>query len=198
VYLEVHAVRAVTGLDGEDGAEVTGENLAVLVLLDGGDDGGVDLLLEGNTGIRDLLLAGGGGLSFLLSEESSGGLSLLFGLGASEGLLVNLGDDGVGGGEVDLGGGGDDVTAVDTAEGDTVVLVRARDDEGVLVLSIDVLEDDAVATTEAAGEHDGDGTSGDGLLAGRGSLLGGVLGLLGGVLSGGHFVKKEKDCFWFF
>jgi len=184
--LEVHAVRNVALLDGEDGAEVAGEDLTVLVLLDGGDDGGVDLLLEGNTLIGDLLLAGGGGLSILLSEEASGGLGLLFLLLAGEDLLVDLLEElGVDGGEIDLGGGGDDVTTVDTTEGNTVVLVGAGDDEGVLVLSIDVLEDDAVATTEAASEHDGDGAGGDGLLAGD-NLLGSVLGLLGSGLSGSH------------
>ena len=190
IFLELHAVGSITGLDGEDGAEVTGEDLTVLVLLDGGDDGGVDLLLEGDTLIRDLLLAGGGGLSFLTTEESSGGLGLLFSLGAGEGLLVNLVED-LSVSEVDLGGGGDNVTAVDTAEGDTVVLVGTGDDEGLLVSGIDVLEDDAVAATEATGEHDGDGTGldGGGLASGFGTLLGSVLG---GLLSGSHFVVEEK------
>jgi len=187
VSLELHAVGSITGLDGEDGAEVTGEDLTVLVLLDGGDDGGVDLLLEGDTLVRDLLLAGGGGASFLTAEESSGGLGLLLRLGAGEGLLVDLIED-LSVTEVNLGGGGDDVTAVDTAEGDTVVLVGTGDDEGLLVVGIDVLEDDAVTTTEAAGEHDGDGAGGDsgGLAGGLGALLGGVLGLL----SGSHCVGK--------
>ena len=191
VSLELHAVGSITGLDGEDGAEVTGEDLTVLVLLDGGDDGGVDLLLEGDTFIRDLLLAGGCGLSFLATEESSGGLGLLFSLGAGEGLLVNLVED-LSVSEVDLGGGGDDVTAVDTAEGDTVVLVGTGDDEGLLVSGIDVLEDDAVAATEATGEHDGDGAGldGGGLASGFGTLLGSVLG---GLLSGSHFVVEEKS-----
>lgn len=184
--LELHAVGSITGLDGEDRAEVAREDLAVLVLLDGGDDGGVDLLLEGDTLIRDLLLAsGGGGLGGLLAEEAGGGLSLLLLLGAGEGGLGDLGE--ISTGEVDLGGGGDDVAAVDTAEGDTVVLVGTGDNEGLGVLSVDLLEDDAVAATEASGEHDGDGARGDGLLARRSGLLGGVLGLLGSL--GSHFLQ---------
>eukprot|EP01084_Bolivina_argentea_P209220 356430_1 len=186
--LEVHAVGLVAGLDGEDGAEVTGLLGAEGVLLDGGDERGVNGLLELEAVVGDLAGVGallGGGLAGLLglllsnllllvAHELGLTLGALLSLGALEGLNGHLG--GVDGGDIDLGGGGDDVAGVDTAEGDTVVLVGAGNDEGAVVGEL--LEHDNTATTEAAGEHDGDGAGGD-ALAESGELGRGALDLLG-------------------
>lgn len=59
------------------------------------------------------------------------------------------------GGEVDLVGGGDNVAGVDAAQGNTVDLEGARDEQDTLVEGLE--EDDALAA-EAAGEQDQDGT----------------------------------------
>lgn len=81
-------------------------------------------------------------LSLLLLGEVLGGRDLL------EGLGVNAAD-------VDTLGGGDHVAGVDTADGDTVDLEGAGDEENTLV---EVLEEDDTLATEAASEEDQDGT----------------------------------------
>jgi len=62
-------------------------------------------------------------------------------------LLVEAGD-------VDLVGGGDDVSGVDAAQGDTVDLEGAGDEENTLV---EVLEEDNALAAESASEKDQDG-----------------------------------------
>lgn len=91
-----------------------------------------------------------------LLEESLLGL-LLGGLVLGE---VILGGDllkglGVNSGDIDTGAGGDNVAGVDTAEGNTVDLEGAGDEEDTLV---EVLEENDTLATEAASEEDQDGT----------------------------------------
>lgn len=81
-------------------------------------------------------------LSLLLLGEVVGSGDLL------EGLGVNTAD-------VDTGAGGDHVTSVDTAEGDTVDLEGTGDEENTL---LEVLEENDTLSTEAAGEEDQNGT----------------------------------------
>lgn len=59
-------------------------------------------------------------------------------------LLVEAGD-------VDLVGGGNDVSGVDAAQGDTVDLEGTGDEEDALV---EVLEEDDALATETAGKED--------------------------------------------
>lgn len=68
-------------------------------------------------------------------------------------LLVEAGD-------VDLVGGGDDVSGVDSSQGDTVDLEGAGDEEDTLVEGLQ--EDDTLAT-EAASEEDEDSAGLEGL-----------------------------------
>lgn len=81
---------------------------------------------------------------------------LLLGLLANEvlglGDLVNLGS--VDTGEVNLLGGGDDVSGVDSSQGNTVDLEGASDEEDTLVEGLQ--EDDTLAA-ETASEQDQDG-----------------------------------------
>lgn len=61
--------------------------------------------------------------------------------------------------EIDLGGGGDNVAGVDAAEGDTVDLEGAGDEDDTLLKGLEV--DDALAA-ETTGEDDDDGTGDEG------------------------------------
>lgn len=103
------------------------------------------------------------GLLSLLEESLSGGLLL----GLLGGEVLGLGDlldlGGVEAGDVDLVGGGDDVSGVDSSQGDTVDLEGTGDQEDTLVESLE--EDDALAA-EATGEEDQDGTGLEGLSGG--------------------------------
>lgn len=96
-------------------------------------------------------------LGLLALLEESVGASLLLGLLGGEvlwlGDLVNLLL--VEAGDVDLVGGGNDVSGVDAAQGDTVDLEGTGDEEDALV---EVLEEDDALATETAGEEDQDGT----------------------------------------
>eukprot|EP01084_Bolivina_argentea_P209218 356427_1 len=209
--LELHAVGLVVGHDGEDGLEVSDLLHTDGVLLQGGDDGGVNVLLEVLTLVGDLTAVGAlrlgglhgllgallGGLLVLITHEVLLALGLLLGGGALEEVVGDLG--GVDGGDVNLGAGGDHVAGVDTTEGDTVVLEGTGHDEGTVLGEL--LEDNNTATAEATGQHDDDGTGGDGLaqggelvvgaLDGLDDLLAGALGtsLLDGLGGGGHFYQ---------
>merc|ERR1712225_117399 len=68
--------------------------------------------------------------------------------------------------EVDLLGSGDNVAGVDSAEGDTVNLEWASDEENTLVGGVQ--EDDTLAT-ETASEEDENGTGGERCARSRGS-----------------------------
>lgn len=100
------------------------------------------------------------GLLALLEESLLGLLlsSLLLGEVAGSGdllddLLVNSGD-------VNALGGGDNVAGVDTAEGNTVDLEGAGDEENTL---LEVLEQDDTLAAEATSEENQDGTGLEGL-----------------------------------
>lgn len=172
----------------EGALEVAGEQVH---LLDVGDQGLVDGLLVGSAAAADLLLllkATGVsipmefskfpikcvqrwgkaylGLLSLLEESVLTGLLLgllggeVLGLGDLLDLLL------VEAGDVDLVRGGDDVSGVDSSEGNTVDLEGAGDEEDALVESLQ--EDDSLAA-EAAGEEDEDGAGFEGLAGGPGS-----------------------------
>lgn len=106
------------------------------------------------------------GLLSLLEESLSG--SLLLGLLGGEVLglrdLLDLG--GVKAGDVDLVGGGDDVSGVDSSQGNAVDLEGTSDEENTLVES---LEKDDTLAAEAASEEDQDGTRLEGLSGGPSS-----------------------------
>lgn len=95
-------------------------------------------------------------LSGLLLGEVAGSGDLL------DDLLVNSGD-------VNALGGGDNVAGVDTAEGNTVDLEGAGNEENTL---LEVLEQDDTLAAEAASQEDQDGTGLEGLadLSGTQSL----------------------------
>jgi hypothetical protein len=95
------------------------------------------------------------GLLALLEESLLGLLLSLLLLGEVVGgrdLLQSLGIDT---GNVDALGGGDHVAGVDPADGNTVDLEGAGDEENTLV---EVLEEDDTLATEAASEEDQNGT----------------------------------------
>lgn len=144
----------VTLSQAEGASEVASQQVH---LLDVGDQGLVDGLLVGSTAAGDLLLLG---LLSLLEESLLTGL--LLGLLGSEVLglrdlldllLIEAGD-------VDLVGSGDDVSGVDSAEGNTVDLEGAGDEEDALVKGLQ--EDDTLAT-ETASEEDEDSAGLEGL-----------------------------------
>lgn len=80
------------------------------------------------------------------------------------GDLVDLG--GVQAAQVDLVGGGDHVAGVDAAQGNTVDLEGAGNQENTL---LEVLEEDHALATEAASEQDQDGTGLEGLAGSPGA-----------------------------
>mmetsp|Transcript_3427 Transcript_3427/g.7134 ORF Transcript_3427/g.7134 Transcript_3427/m.7134 type:complete len:219 (+) Transcript_3427:113-769(+) len=206
VCLPVEAVGHVTRLHGEDGAQVASLLGTLGVLLDSRDEGGVDRLLQRNAGLGDGALLGRlrgllrlrlSRLLGLVAHELTLGLHALLRLGTLEQLGRDLRR--VDGRDIDLGRRGDDVARVDAADGDTVVLHGAGDDQRAVLGQL--LQDHRTAATEAASEDDGngagsaalaDGGEGVGLaadllghLAGR--LLRHLLGSLGSNL-GRHFV----------
>lgn len=95
------------------------------------------------------------GLLALLEESLLGLLLSLLLLGEVVGsgdLLEGLGVDT---GDVEALGGGDHVAGVDAADGDTVDLEGAGDEENTLV---EVLEENDALATETTSEEDQDGT----------------------------------------
>jgi len=153
-HLPGHLVGLVTLPQAEGAGEVGGQQIH---LLDVGNQSLVDGLLVGGAAAVDLLLLG---LLSLLEESLL--TSLLLGLLGGEvlglGDLLNLAL--VEAGDVDLVGGGDDVSGVDSSQGDTVDLEGAGDEEDTLVEGLQ--EDDTLAT-EAASEEDEDSAGLEGL-----------------------------------
>ena len=129
-------------------------------LLEVGNNGGVNGLLEGNSLGGDLVGDLGGTKPGCVSEA-------LVTVSSSEGGVGDLG--GVNTGEIDLGGGGHGVNLVDTLDGDTVNLVRSSDEEESGVKS---LEHDNSLSSESTGEEDEDTSSFE-----SSSELGGVVSL---------------------
>ncbi len=170
--LPLHLMGLVALAEAERRGEVAWEKLD---LLDVGDDSLVNGLLGCYPAARNLLLlyphvsatvllrpALSSYLCLLSLLEESLLAGLLLGLLASEvlggsglGDLV-LGDTS----QVDLDGSGDDVSGVDAAEGDTVDLEGAGDEQNALV---EGLEQDNALATESAGEKDQDSAGLEGL-----------------------------------
>lgn len=136
--------------EGEGGVEVGAE---VGDSSDGLEEGSIDGLLVGNTGLSG---AGRDGLGAIEEGLLIGGL-----LGGLLALEVGIVDGGGNGdtGDVNLGGGGNDVGLVDTTKGDTVDAVGTGDKEET---GLKGLEEDNALTTEATGQEDEDGARGDG------------------------------------
>ena len=137
----------VTRLQREGRAQVLLEQGG---LLDGGQQSGVDLLLVVDSFGLDFLLGG------VFVEEGGFGLLVLGGLFAGEVGDVELGD--VDTGDVDLGRGGNDVSGVDSSQGDTVDLEGTGDQQGVV---FEVLKVHHSLAAETTGEEDEHGTRGD-------------------------------------
>ena len=171
--LPLQAVGHVAWLDGEDRAEVSSLLLAQSVLLDRGNEGRVDCLLQssallahvglGLLGLGRLLGLLLGSLLGLVAHEVTLGLDALLRLGALERVSGHLG--GVNAGDVNLRRCGDDVAAVNAAKRDSVVLQWARDDERAVLREL--LQHYCAAATEAASEENGDGAGGDALAESR-------------------------------
>ncbi|KAI3483320.1 hypothetical protein L1887_53811 [Cichorium endivia] len=161
--LELEGVGLLTLGEGEGGGKVLGHGGASL--LDGGDDGLVERLLVGDLGLGVSLLVGGVG------EEGGLGLGLgglvLLEVGVVD-LVVDLDVR-----DVDLGRGGDHVGLVDAADGDTVHLEGAGDEQQT---GVELLEEHDALAAEATGEEDEDGTGGD-----VGLELGGLVDLAAGL-----------------
>ena len=149
-------MREVSLGESERGLEVLGE---VVDLLDGGDDGLVNVLLL-------LLPLGAESLSaLLLGEELSLLVGRLGGLGLGEvGVVDGLGH--LDGSNVDLGRGRDHVRLSDSSEGDTVDRSGARDEQETRV---ELLEEHDSLASVSSGEEDQDSSRGD-----RGSERGGL------------------------
>lgn len=154
LHLEDHLVRPVTLPQAEVGAEVS---LEQRLLLDCGQEGLVDLLLVLCALSGNLLLGG----CLTLLEESLLGALLVGLLVASKVLLAGDLGDGLRVDALDWDGGlgGDHIAGVDAAEGDTVDLEWAGDEENTLV---EGLEEDHTLATETTGKEDEDGTGGEG------------------------------------
>lgn len=165
----------VTLSQAEGASEVASQQVH---LLDVGDQGLVDGLLVGSTAAVDLLLLWGHKVSHQrnkknpVSKKSYLGLLSLLEEGLLAGLLLGLlGGEVLGlrdlldlllieARDVDLVGSGDDVSGVDSAEGNTVDLEGAGDEEDALVKGLQ--EDDTLAT-ETASEEDEDSAGLEGL-----------------------------------
>jgi hypothetical protein len=95
-------------------------------------------------------------------------------------------------GKINLGGGGDDISLVDTSQGDTVDLVGTSDQQEARLES---LEADNTLTAETSSQKDENGTGGDGSTD-RGSLGGLARDLgLGDILSrveAGSLVSRDN------
>ncbi len=174
-HLELESVGLLTLGERESGGKVLGHGGTSL--LDGGDDGLVEVLLVGHLGFGVSLLVGGVSEEALLGVDL-GGL-LLLEVSVVD-LLVNLDVS-----DVDLGRGGDNVGLVDTSDGDTVDLERTSDEKKT---GVELLQEYDALATETTSKEDEDGTGGDGRLE-----LGGLVdlavglgdtGLLGGVEAG--------------
>lgn len=114
-----------------------------------------------------------------LVEESLLGL-LVLALGALEVFVIKLGVE-LNSGDIDLGGGGNDVSLVDTAEGNTVDLEGSVHEEET---GSELLEENNPSAAEATGEEDQHGAGGDvGAQLDGGDLLD-LLDVDGGGLSG--------------
>jgi len=146
-------MRILASGEGEGGMEV-GRKL--INLLAGGNKLLINLLLELKTSSVDGELLQNLGLQILASrsvdgEEAGSTLALLGSLGLLEGgvsdiLHINAGD-------IDLGGGGNDVGSSDATQGDTVVLVGARDEKKA---ALKTLQEDSTAASKATSDDDDD------------------------------------------
>lgn len=138
------------------------------LLLDVGQQGLVHALLSLRPLGADLLLLR------LLTLLEEGLLTLLLSAPVTSEELIRrslLYRGAINAGKVDLGGCGDDVAGVDSAEGNTVDLEGAGNEEDALG---EGLEEDHTLATVAAGEEDQDGTRLE-----RCARLVGALGLAG-------------------
>jgi len=159
-------VGLVTLAEAERGGKVAGEHVD---LLDVGNESLVNGLLVSRPAAGNLLLLG---LLALLEESllASLLLGLLGGVVLGLGNLLNLGL--VDAGKVDLERGGDNISGVDAAEGNTVDLEGAGNEEDALV---EGLEEDDTLATEATGQENQDGTGLEGAAGSPGT--GGLAGL---------------------
>mmetsp|Transcript_8449 Transcript_8449/g.12765 ORF Transcript_8449/g.12765 Transcript_8449/m.12765 type:complete len:215 (-) Transcript_8449:8-652(-) len=167
--LKGHLVGPVVLSKGKVGSKVVLQQRSSLNSL---EDGGIHLLLVSLALIRD-----NSGLGGIIGEESF----LTIGrLGGGTGK-VGIGNAGhINSTNIDLGGGSDNISLVDTTEGNTVNLVGSSHKEKT---RIQCLQADNTLSTEASREEDTDGSGGEG-----GADLGGVLLLGAGVLVLGHVV----------
>jgi len=161
-YLELHEVRILAVAEGEVSREVISEELD---LLDRGDDGLIDLLLELSAGssrelvlLVELCLSLAGDL--VDAKELCVEAALVEGLVLLEGLVSDARE--VDALKLDLGAGGEKVVLGNAAERDTVEAEWAGDKEEARLLEL-LQEDDALAS-ETAGKDDAD-SAGDKALA---------------------------------
>lgn len=173
--LELESVRLLTLGKRESGSKVLGHGRTSL--LNSGDHSLVKSLLVSNLGLGVSLLVSG------VSKESSLSLDLGSLLLVEVGVVDLLIDFDVR--DVDLGRGGNDVSLVDTSDGNTVDLEGTSDEEKTRV---ELLKENDALATETTSEEDEDGTGGDGRLE-LGLLVDLAVGLgntnvLGGVEAG--------------
>jgi len=174
VCLELHEVRILAVAEGEVSREVVSEELD---LLDRGDDGLVDLLLELSAGssrelvgLVELGLAETGDL--VDAKELGVEAALVEGLVLLEGLVSHTREIDIL--QLDLGGGGEEIVLGNTTERNTVEAEGASDEEEAGLLEL--LQEDNTLAGKAASEDDAD-SAGDKALTKLADVgLGGSLG----------------------
>lgn len=147
--LELESVRLLTLGKRESSSEVLGHSRASL--LNSSNHGLVQVLLVGNLALGVTLFVS------RVSKEASLSLdlgSLLLLEVSVVDLFVNLNI-----GDINLGRGGNNVSLVNTSNGNTVHLERTSDEEKTRV---ELLEENDALATETTGEEDENGSGGDG------------------------------------
>lgn len=174
MHLELHEVRVLAVAEREVSREVVSEELD---LLDRGDDGLVDLLLELSAGssrelvgLVELGLAETGDL--VDTKELGVEAALVEGLVLLEGLVSHAREIDVL--QLDLGGGGEKVGLGNATERNTVEAERSGDEEEAGLLEL--LQEDDTLASKAASKDDAD-SAGDKALTELADVgLGGSLG----------------------
>eukprot|EP00558_Chaetoceros_sp_UNC1202_P007593 CAMPEP_0197235034 /NCGR_PEP_ID=MMETSP1429-20130617/2578_1 /TAXON_ID=49237 /ORGANISM="Chaetoceros sp., Strain UNC1202" /LENGTH=198 /DNA_ID=CAMNT_0042693545 /DNA_START=63 /DNA_END=659 /DNA_ORIENTATION=- len=154
MHLEDHVVGLVAVLQGELGIQVSLEHRNGI---DGLHQSGINRLL-----VSLALIGNNGSLGCITCEE------LIFLGGGGTGEVTIVDGRNIDRGYINLGGGGDDVGGTDTTEGDSVDLVRSRNEDKS---RFEDLEGYNALPTETSSEEDENGSRGDGGTNLRGVLL---------------------------